>query len=63
MKDLVPEMKRLSELQIRLLVELRRELDVGGDIEIFKRIMQKQMERMERALDEFDRNVFGQVTN
>lgn len=59
MKDLMPELKRLAELQLRLLVELRRELDVGGDIDIFKRMMQKQMERAEESLAEFDRNVFG----
>lgn len=59
MKDLIPEMKRLGELQIRLLVELRRELDVGGDIDIFRRVMHEQMLRTERALTEFDRSVFG----
>jgi hypothetical protein len=59
LKDLIPEMKRLAELQIRLLVELRRELDVGGDIESFRNIMQEQMRRAEQALSEFDRNVFG----
>lgn len=59
MKDLMPELKRLAALQIRLLVELRRELDVGADIEIFARIMQKQMERMERAVSEFDNGLFG----
>ena len=58
MKDLVPELKRVGEIQIRLLVELRRELDVGGDIEIFKQMMLRQMERMDRALAEFDRNVY-----
>ncbi|AMN47182.1 hypothetical protein ACG33_08755 [Steroidobacter denitrificans] len=59
MKDLMPEIKTLSELQIRLLVELRRELNVGGDIDIFMRIMQKQMERMECAVAEFDSNLYA----
>lgn len=59
MADLVPELKRLSELQTRLLMELRRELDVGGDIEIIKRIMQKQMERAERAVTEFDSTFYA----
>lgn len=59
MNDLMPELKRLAALQIRLLVELRRELDVGGDIEIFARIMQKQMERMDRAVGEFDNGLYG----
>lgn len=58
-KDLAPETKRLAQIQMHLLVELRRELDVGGDIEIFKRIVQKQIERMERALAEFDKNIYG----
>ena len=44
---------------MRLLVELRRELDVGGDIEIFRAMMRKQWERADRALDEFDAAVFG----
>lgn len=59
MENLIPELKRVGELQLRLLVELRRELDVGGDIDIFKRMLQKQMERAEESLAEFDRNVFG----
>jgi len=58
-KDLIPELRVLGELQTRLLVELRRELDVDADIEVFKRIMQGQMERAQRAFDEFDRNLFG----
>lgn len=59
MKDLIPELKRLGELQIHVLVELRRELDVGGEIETFKNIMETQMQRVEQAMNEFDRNVFG----
>ena len=58
-KDLLPEMKRIGELQVHVLVELRRELDVGGDIEIFKITMRRQMERVEKAIDDFDRCVFG----
>lgn len=56
MMDLMPELKLLSELQTRLLVELRQELDVGGDIEIFKQVMQKQMRRAEQAVRDFDRD-------
>jgi len=59
LKDLLPELKRIGELQIYVLVELRRELDVGGDIEIFRLMMRRQMERAERAINEFDRTVFG----
>jgi hypothetical protein len=59
MADLVPEMRRLSELQTRLLVELRRELDVGGDIEFIKRTMQNQLERAERAVSEFDSEFYA----
>jgi hypothetical protein len=59
LKDLLPEVKRIGEMQIHVLVELRRELDVGGDINIFQQIMRKQMECAERAVDEFDRAVFG----
>ena len=59
LKDLLPELKHIGELQVNVLVELRRELDVGGDIEIFKKTMRQQMERVERAIDDFDRTVFG----
>lgn len=59
LKDLLPELKRIGELQVNVLVELRRELDVGGDIEIFKQTMRQQMERVEMAIDDFDRAVFG----
>jgi hypothetical protein len=61
MKDLIPEIKRIGELQIHILVELRRELDVGGDTDAFQQIMRQQSERVERAVDEFDRTVFGSV--
>ncbi|MEX2150743.1 MAG: hypothetical protein WD793_11050 [Steroidobacteraceae bacterium] len=59
LRDLLPELKRLGEMQIHVLVELRRELDVGGDIDVFQRMMREQMERAERAVDEFDSAVFG----
>jgi hypothetical protein len=59
LKDLLPEMKKIGDLQTHLLVELRRELDVGGDIEIFKRTMDVQWKRAEAAIDEFDRSFFG----
>lgn len=52
-------MNRLGELQIHLLVELRRELNVGGDIETFRKIMETQRQRAEHALIEFDRNLYG----
>jgi hypothetical protein len=56
MKDMMPELRRLNELQTRLLVELRRELDIGGDSEFFQRIMQRQLERAEQAQKQFDRD-------
>jgi hypothetical protein len=57
MRDLRPELRKIAEQQTLLLVELRRELDVGGDIEIFRHIMQRQVERMEAAMDQFDRDL------
>lgn len=59
LKGLMPELKHLADLQTRLLVALRKELDVGGDIEFFEQIMKKQMERMEHAVSEFDDSLFG----
>ncbi len=58
-RDLLPEVRRIAELQTRVIVELRDELDVGGDIEVFRGIMMRQMQRVEQAIDEFDRAVFG----
>ncbi len=58
LRDLMPELEQLGRLQTRLLVELRRELDVGGDIEVFEQIMRKQMERAERAVNDFDFRVY-----
>jgi hypothetical protein len=63
LKDLVPEMKKLGEQQIHLLVELRRELDVGGDIDVFQSMMRRQMERAERAVTQFDPEVLSQASN
>jgi len=37
---------------------LRRELEVGGEIEVFKDMMRQQVERAERAIEEFDCSVF-----
>ncbi|MGC1458264.1 MAG: hypothetical protein WA825_08320 [Steroidobacteraceae bacterium] len=59
LKDLLPDLKILAELQTRVMVELRRDLDVGGDIEVFMAIMRRQLERVEQAVDAFDRQVFG----
>jgi len=42
-----------------LQVELRRELDVEGDTEIFNQMMHAQVDRIARAMDEFDKTVYG----
>jgi hypothetical protein len=62
LRDLLPEIKRIGELQIHVLVELRRELDVGGDIDIFQQMMRRQIERAALAIDEFDRAIASEVT-
>jgi hypothetical protein len=54
MKDLIPEIKKVMELQMRVMIELRQELNVGGDIQIFSQIVRRQFERLERASEEFD---------
>jgi hypothetical protein len=59
MNDLVPEVRQIGELQIYILVELRRELDVGGDTHVFQQTMRKQIERAEKAVEEFDRSVYA----
>jgi hypothetical protein len=59
LRDLLPEMRRLAEIQIRVMVELRRDLDVGGDIEVFMQIMERQLERVQQAVDAFELEVFG----
>jgi hypothetical protein len=57
MRDLTPEIKEIAKLQMHLMVELRRELTVGGDVEVFASILRRQLERMERVVDEFIRTV------
>jgi hypothetical protein len=57
MRDLIPEIKEIAKLQMHLMVELRRELTVGGDVEVFALILRRQLERMERAVDEFIRTI------
>jgi hypothetical protein len=59
LKDMPLELKRLAELQLRVMVELRRDLDVGGDIEIFRLMLRRQLERVDSALDQFDRELFA----
>lgn len=57
LRDLMPATKEIAKLQMHLIVELRRELTVGGDVEVFALILQRQLERMERAVDEFIRTI------
>lgn len=47
---------------MRVMVELRHELDINVDIEMFESILAQQLERMERAMDEAERAMFGNVT-
>lgn len=55
----LPELKSMRDIQIQVFVALRRELDVESDIANFSRIMQNQFRRVESAIDEFDRKLFG----
>jgi hypothetical protein len=61
LRDLIPEIKSISKLQIHVIVELRRELTVGGDVEVFALIMRRQLERMERAIDDFDSTFLANI--
>jgi hypothetical protein len=36
---------------MHVMVELRRDLTVGGDVEVFTLILKRQLELMERAID------------
>lgn len=52
-KHLLNEMKILAERSIYVLVAIRNELDVGGDIKVFITQMEKQRERSLTALNSF----------
>ena len=50
-KELIAEMKQTGELSIEVMVEIRRELDVGGDINMFMQQMNEQRQKMSLQLD------------
>jgi hypothetical protein len=50
-RDLAREMQRLGELQIPVLVAIRQDLGLTGEIEAFKAQMQANTERMTKQLD------------
>lgn len=52
-RALVPEMKAINRQGMLLMVEIRRELNVGGDIDVFLENMEAQADRIAGYLDEF----------
>jgi hypothetical protein len=50
-KDFIVDMKLISERSIELLIEIRKELEVGGNIDEFKIQMQRQQKRIITSLD------------
>lgn len=51
-RALVPEMKSINRQGVLLMVEIRRELNVGGDIDVFLENMEAQADRIAGYLDE-----------
>lgn len=51
MKSVAATTKALSLQLLPLMIELRRELDVGGDYDDFKELLEEQAERMQQMLD------------
>lgn len=52
-REFIPEMKTIGQRGVCVMVEIRRELDVGGDIEAFMNQMEEQWQRMSAQLDMF----------
>lgn len=52
-REFIAEMKLIGERGMYVMVEIRRELDVGGDINEFLKQMNKQWQRMSAQLDAF----------
>ncbi|MEO5658450.1 MAG: hypothetical protein ABIQ90_01455 [Polaromonas sp.] len=50
-REFVVDMKLAGERQMQVMVELRRELDVGGDVDAFIRQMDAQWKRMKTQLE------------
>ena len=50
-RSLIPEMQRLSELQIPALVEIRRDLGLTGELDAFRSQMQANAKRVTNQLE------------
>jgi hypothetical protein len=50
-RSLIPEMQRLGEIQIPVLVEIRRDLGLTGELDAFRAQMQANAERMKNQLE------------
>ena len=61
-KELFVDMKVIAERQMEVMVELRRELDAGGDIDTFRQRMNIQWRKMNTQLDVFLKELEGEKT-
>lgn len=50
-RGLIPEMQRLGELQIPVLIEIRRDLGLTGELDVFRTQMQANAKRMTNQLE------------
>lgn len=53
LREFIPEMKIIGHLTVPLMVEIRRELDVGGEIDAFMIEMEDQWKKISVQLDVF----------
>jgi hypothetical protein len=61
-KYLISELRQLGPHQVEVMVQLRRELELEGDVAEFSRQMEMQWERMSVQLDEFLKKISGMGT-
>jgi len=53
LKEFIPEIKIIGQLTVPLMVEIRREMDVGGDIDTYMKHMEEQFSKSSAQLDHF----------
>jgi hypothetical protein len=60
-KNLFKELKHVNELEIKVLVALRNELEVEGGVSDFTEMANNQLMRIMKAYDEFEQKIYEDV--
>ena len=61
MHFLIPELRKVAEQYIRVMVAMRQELEVKGDLDHFKRILDEQWTKVFLAFDEFEKTLYPAI--